>query len=165
MRSGNFTKHLQQKVYILKNDHPFLFSPKKWLGEGKIRLSNIEEELDFYTRWNLDAVDDEGNIPASQEVQIKGMSDIMQNQFVITDVSGTHFTITLENATLGTITGKGLIKDDLIAWEFRDSEIGFEGFEFYEKQPDGSYLMRAEYATPEQDRTFIRGKIWEKMAT
>jgi hypothetical protein len=123
----------------------------------------VEDELEFFTRWSLENKDDEGVIPASQEVQIKGLSDIMQNQFKISEVTGTQFTITLENATLGKITGKGIIKDDLIAWEFRNPEIGFEGFEFYEKQPDGSYLMRAEYATPEQDRTYIRGKIWERV--
>lgn len=122
----------------------------------------VEEELDFYTRWDLGALDSEGKISAFQEIQIKGMSDIMNNQFVITDLTPTHFKIELENASLGTIQGKGIIKDDLVAWEFRDPEIGFEGFEFYEKQPDGSYLMRAEYATPDQHRTVIKGKIWEK---
>jgi len=122
----------------------------------------VEEELAFYTRWNLGALDSEGKISASQEIQIKGMSDIMQNQFIITDLTSTHFNIELENASLGTIKGKGIIKDNLVAWEFRDTEIGFEGFEFYEKQPDGSYLMRAEYATPDQNRTVIKGKIWEK---
>ncbi len=121
-----------------------------------------DEELDFYTRWNLGKIDPQGQIPAFQEVQIKGISDVMHNQFLITDLTPTHFTIELENAALGTITGKGLIKDNLIAWEFRNSEIAFEGFEFYEKQEDGTYLMRAEYVTPDQDRTVIRGKLWEK---
>ncbi|NGX47877.1 MAG: hypothetical protein K1000chlam3_01262, partial [Chlamydiae bacterium] len=37
----------------MKKDHLFLLSPKKWLGEGKIKLSMVEEELDFITRWNL----------------------------------------------------------------------------------------------------------------
>lgn len=144
--------------------HSFLFHPKKWLGEGKINLSMVEEELDFFTRWNMGALDAEGKIPAFQEVQIKGMNDIMHNQFVITDLSATQFTIELANAALGTIVGKGIIKENLVAWEFRENEIGFEGFEFYERQPDGSYLMRAEYATPDQYRTIIRGKIWEKLA-
>ena len=122
----------------------------------------VEEELDFYTRWDMGSLDREGKIPAFQEVQIKGMNDIMHNQFLITDLTSTQFTIELENAALGTIIGKGIIKEDLVAWEFRENTIGFEGFEFYEKQPDGTYLMRAEYATPDQYRTVIRGKIWEK---
>lgn len=122
----------------------------------------VEEELDFYTRWNMGSIDTDGKIPAFQEVQIKGMNDIMHNQFLITDLTSSQFTIELANAALGTIIGKGIIKDDLVAWEFRENEIGFEGFEFYEKQPDGTYLMRAEYATPDQYRTVIKGKIWEK---
>lgn len=144
--------------------HSFLFHPKKWLGEGKINLSMVEEELDFFTRWNMGTLDSEGKIPAFQEVQIKGMNDIMHNQFLIKDLSTSQFTIELANAALGTIVGKGIIKEDLVAWEFRENEIGFEGFEFYERQPDGTYLMRAEYATPDQYRTIIRGKIWEKLA-
>ena len=40
-------------------------------------------------------------------------------------------------------------------------DLGFEGFEFYEKQKDDSYLMRAEYSTTDQYRTLIIGKIWE----
>ena len=125
----------------------------------------VEEELDFITRWNLGALDSNGQVPASQEVQIKGMGDIMHNQFLITNLTATHFNIELENAALGNITGKGIINDKLIAWEFRNSELDFEGFEFYEKQPDGTYLMRAEYATPDQYRTIIRGKIWEKQVS
>jgi len=132
------------------------------LGEGKIKLSMVEEELDFFTSWNLGALDPDGQIPAVQEVQIKGMNDMMHNKFLITDITGSSFTIELENAALGTIIGKGIIKENLIAWEFRDNELEFEGFEFYEKQEDGSYLMRAEYATSDQYRTTIRGKIWEK---
>lgn len=145
------------------NGHDFLFSSKTWLGEGTIQLSMVEEELPFSTRWNLGALDPKGQIAAFQEVQIKGMNDIMHNQFLITDLSGTNFTIELENASLGIIIGKGLIKKDLIAWEFRNQEIGFEGFEFYEMQKDGTYLMRAEYSTTDQYRTTIRGKIWEKL--
>lgn len=121
-----------------------------------------DEELHFFTRWNLGPLDPAGKIPAMQEVQITGVEEAMLNQFLITDLTPTHFTIELENAALGKIIGKGIIKDKLIAWEFRNKEIGFEGFEFYEKQDDGSYLMRAEYATPDHFRTMIRAKIWER---
>lgn len=144
-------------------EHTFLFFEKKWLGEGTIKLSGSDELLHFYTRWNLGKLDPNGRIPAFQEVQIRGVEDSMHNQFVITDLSPTHFSIELENAALGKISGKGIIKENLIAWEFRNKEIGFEGFEFYEKQEDGSYLMRAEYATPDHFRTMIRAKIWERL--
>jgi hypothetical protein len=147
----------------LKEQHTFLLAEKKWLGEGTIKLSGSDEELHFYTRWNLGKLDKGGKIPAFQEVQIRGVEEAMHNQFVITDLTPTHFSIELENAALGKISGKGIIKNNLIAWEFRNKEIGFEGFEFYEKQEDGSYLMRAEYATPDHFRTMIRAKIWEKL--
>ncbi len=121
-----------------------------------------DEELNFYTRWNHGEKDSDGTIAYSQEVQIHGMSDIMHNEFSISDCTASQFTIELENASLGTIVGKGVIKDNTIAWEFRNPELGFEGFEFYELQDDGSYQMRAEYATTDQFRTIIRGKIWPK---
>ena len=53
-----------------------------------------------------------------------------------------------------------MIDDKVIAWEFRDPDIGFEGIEFYEKQSDTEYLMKAEYATADQFRTNIQGKVW-----
>lgn len=144
------------------SDHLFLFTKKNWLGEGKIQLSMVEEELGFYTRWNVPRGNPQDEINAFQEIEIKGMSDPMHNRFLITEISGTHFRLELENAALGIIEGKGIIKDNLIAWEFRDNELGFEGFEFYELQPDGTYTMRGEYSTPDQYRTVIRGKIWER---
>ncbi len=53
------------------------------------------------------------------------------------------------------------LNDKLIGWEFRLDHLGFEGFEFYEKSdsPD-TYLMHAEYATNDDFRTVIHGKIW-----
>lgn len=144
------------------SEHPFLFTQKNWLGEGKIKLSMVDEELSFYTRWVLTGRNQEGQISAFQEIQIKGIPDMMNNQFLLSNLSQNHFQLELENAALGLITGKGIIKENLIAWEFRNPEIGFEGFEFYEKQPDESYIMRAEYATTDQHRTIIRGKIWPK---
>ena len=68
----------------------------------------------------------------------------------------------LENEALGKVQGKGLISEKVIAWEFRMQDIGFEGFEFYEKLDDKNYLMRAEYATADQFRTVINGKIWKQ---
>lgn len=143
------------------SNHSFILEPNAWLGEGKIQLSMVEEELAFFTRWNVANKDPNGKIECVQEIQVKGLSDIMFNQFSIFDVTGPTFAITLENQALGKVTGKGIINDKLIAWEFRIKDIGFEGFEFYEKQPDDSYLMRAEYATTDQFRTIINGKVWK----
>lgn len=144
--------------------HPFIFAPEAWIGEGKIQLSRVEEELLFYTRWNVSPRDQQGLITCAQEIQVKGLSDVMVNQFALYDLTASNFMIDLENQALGKVTGKGVISDRLIGWEFRAPEIGFEGFEFYEKQPDDSYLMRAEYASTEEFRTLIHGKVWKKAA-
>lgn len=121
------------------------------------------EPLKFYTRWDTKKNGKKGLISATQEVQISEVPEMMINQFKIVEQTGNHFTIELENASLGKIQGTGIIKEGIIAWEFRNGEIGFEGFEFYEVQEDGTYLMRAEYSTPDHFRTIIRGKIWEKI--
>jgi len=142
--------------------HPFILTPNHWLGEGKIQLSMVEEELGFFTRWNIAEKDNAGTIECVQEIQVKGLSDVMFNQFFFYDVGQTNFVIELENQALGKIKGIGVINDKVIGWEFRVEDIGFEGFEFYEKQPDNSYLMRAEYSTQDQFRTLIQGRVWQQ---
>jgi hypothetical protein len=144
----------------MQQSHPFIFTPSAWLGEGKIQLNMVEEELAFYTRWKVSDKDPEGKIECVQEIQVKGLSEVMHNQFLFSSLAPGTFVITLENPALGRVSGEGLITDKVIAWEFRATDVGFEGFEFYEKQPDGTYLMRAEYATADQFRTMITGKMW-----
>jgi hypothetical protein len=142
--------------------HQFLLSPNSWLGQGKIQLNMVSEELAFFTRWNASSIDGDGRIECLQEIQVKGLSEIMHNEFLIFNLTGNEFSIDLENQALGKISGKGLINDKVIAWEFRVEEIGFEGFEFYEKQDEKNYLMRAEYATSDQFRTLIQGRLWQQ---
>jgi hypothetical protein len=144
--------------------HQFLLSPSSWLGQGKIQLNMVSEELAFFTRWDVSNVDGDGRIECNQEIQVKGLSDIMSNEFLIYNLTGGEFSIELENQALGKITGKGLVNDKVIAWEFRVEEIGFEGFELYEKQDEKNYLMRAEYATSDQFRTLIQGRVWQQTA-
>jgi len=122
----------------------------------------VDEQLSFFTRWDIPAVSSKGRIDSLQEIQISGLQDMMQNQFSIYDISDKGFNIELENQTLGKIVGKGLINEKLIGWEFRLGELGFEGFEFYEATGDpNTYLMHAEYATTDDFRTIIHGKIWQ----
>ena len=142
--------------------HQFLLTPTNWLGQGKIQLNMVSEELAFFTRWNASNVDGDGRIECLQEIQVKGLSDVMHNEFFIYNMANGEFTIDLENQALGRVTGNGLITDKVIAWEFRVEEIGFEGFELYEKQDDKNYLMRAEYATSDQFRTLIQGRVWQQ---
>ncbi|MBS3903887.1 MAG: hypothetical protein KGZ39_01000 [Simkania sp.] len=143
------------------DSHLFLMQPLAWLGEGLIKLNMVDEELSFFTRWSMSPRSEIGEIECLQEIQIKGMTDIMHNQFIIRDFTSNSFSIELENQALGKIQGSGIISDKVIAWEFRVRELGFEGFEFYEKQHDNSYIMRAEYATTDQFRTVINGRVWQ----
>jgi hypothetical protein len=48
-----------------------------------------------------------------------------------------------------------------IAWEFRNNEE-FQGFEVYELQENGDYMLHAEYSTSEDFRTIIDGRVWQK---
>lgn len=147
----------------MPKQHPFIFKPGAWLGEGKITLSMMEEELPFYTRWSIPPANDKGLIACIQELQIAGLSDMMNNQFSFYDIASKDFVIELENQTIGKVVGKGLIKPNLIGWEFRLGHLGFEGFEFYETcdEPD-TYLLHAEYSTSDDFRTVIHGKVWKK---
>ncbi|MDR2539826.1 MAG: hypothetical protein LBC45_04425 [Chlamydiales bacterium] len=145
------------------NPHSFLFDAGIWLGQGTIQLNMVAKELAFFTRWNIENKDRSNKIVCEQEIQIKGFTDMMRNQFCISSMEHGEFLIDLENQAVGKIQGKGLINDKIIAWEFRINEIGFEGFEVYEKQEDWSYLLRAEYATEDQFRTLIQGCIWKKV--
>ena len=141
--------------------HSFILNPHQWLGEGKIVLNMVQEELSFFTRWNISPADGSGIIECVQEIQVKGLSDIMINQFIFTGFTPNSFSIELENQAMGKVVGSGIISDKVIGWEFRLAELGFEGFEFYEKQPDNSYLMHAEYSTTDQFRTSIKGRVWQ----
>lgn len=144
--------------------HLFILSPGHWLGEGKICLNKLDEELFFFTRWKVEKKES-GLIECIQEIQIKGMSDVMVNHFFFSEFSSHDFSVLMENHAVGKVTGKGFIHSDRIGWEFRVKEIGFEGFEFYEKQSDEQYNVHGEFSTSDAGdelRTIVRGKIWRK---
>lgn len=143
--------------------HPFLFTPITWLGQGTIQLNMSSEELTFFTRWTVNNIDTDGRITCLQEIQVKGLAEVMHNDFTLFNFTGSEFSIDLENEALGRVSGKGLLTEKSIAWEFRVEEIGFDGFELYEKIDDKNYTMRAEYATNDQFRTLIQGKLWQKV--
>ena len=68
----------------------------------------------------------------------------------------------LENALMGTVTGTGVIDKETLAWEYRDPEQDFEGFEIYKKTGENDYEMRAEYAAEDNARTYINCKLWKE---
>lgn len=144
------------------SEHHFLLTPGNWLGEGTIEMDSIDENLHYFTRWKVSEKDGEGKIYCSQEVQVRGLSDVMHNEFVFSEFTPSTFVVQLENESLGCIQGKGLISKDSIGWEFKNPGEELEGFEFYERKGDNDYLMRAEFATDDDFRTQIQGKIWPK---
>lgn len=140
--------------------HTFILQPGNWLGEGKVTFTASPECLRFYTRWEIS--DNEGGIVAcKQQVEMQDEGDTINNALLFSGFDQSSFVIELTNDILGTVKGKGKIDSKNIAWEFR-SQDAFEGFEVYELQPSGEYIFHAEYASPEQFRTIIDGKIWLK---
>jgi hypothetical protein len=144
--------------------HLFLFSPGLWLGEGKVSFSTSPEKLHFYTRWQiLPTVNDA--ISCQQTVEMQDELGSIQNSFVLSQIQATSFTIELSNHIIGTVTGHGIIDTQTIAWEFHQQNAhqeAFEGFEVYELLSNNDYMLHAEYASSEQLRTIIDGRLWLK---
>ncbi len=141
-------------------NHGFILSPGTWSGEGKILLNMIEEELIFNTNWIVQQKDFSGKVQCIQEIQIQGLSENMRNELTFYDFQSKQFAVDMENQNIGRIAGSGLLDEKMIAWEFRNNETNFEGYETYALQEDGSYLMRGEYVTSDQFRTQIEARIW-----
>lgn len=140
--------------------HLFLLLPGFWVGEGEVAFSASPETVHYFTKWEIHPPS-EGKIRCVQTVEMQGIKEHVTNKFTLSSVNREGFTILLENDMLDKIIGKGLIDPKKIAWEFRDHE-SFEGFEVYDLQENGEYLMHAEYASPDQFRTIINGRIWKK---
>jgi hypothetical protein len=142
----------------MKN-HSFIFSPGLWLGEGKITLNMVEEELFFGTKWSVQNTDFKGKIACAQEIQVQGLSEHMRNELSFYDFQTKSFNVEMENQNVGKIVGVGIYDDKVIGWEFRNNP-NFEGYETYQLQEDGSYIMKGEYITSDQFRTQIEARIW-----
>jgi hypothetical protein len=143
-------------------NHSFLFSPGSWYGEGKISLSMVEEELLFTTLWTIQPKDFAGKVACTQEIQIQGLADNMRNELTFFQGAEKHFSVDMENPNLGRVAGTGIVDEKTIAWEFRNNDLNFEGYESYQLQSDGSYLMKGEYLTTDQFRTQIEAKLWPR---
>jgi hypothetical protein len=144
--------------------HPFILEGGNWVGEGQIHFSIMEEgSFPFTTYWKVPPPDAKGDIVAVQDIHIAGLAESMCNRLVFSDIASKQFSVQLQNQSLGVIVGAGIVSAKLIGWEFRLEQFGFEGFEFYEAcQKQTSYLFHAEYATSDDFRTVIHGKIWKE---
>ena len=141
-------------------NHSFIFSPGAWRGEGKILLNMVEEELIFNTNWAVQNKDFAGKVSCAQEIQIQGLSENMRNELSFYAFQERAFSVDMENQNVGRIVGTGVYDEKMIAWEFRNNDMNFEGYETYHLQPDGSYQMKGEYVTSDQFRTLIEAHIW-----
>ena len=140
----------------------FLFQPGEWLGTGQVSFSMSPDVLHFRTKWVV--TEEEANLfHCVQTVEIVG-GDRIINDFQVTPQGSDAFNITLENELLGTFTGKGVIEERSVAWEFREKG-SFEGYEVYRCTEDTEYTMHAEYLSSDQMRTMIRGRIWKRVGT
>jgi hypothetical protein len=144
----------------MSNQHPFILAPGEWIGEGRITFSASPERLRFFTKWIVEK-DSEIGINCLQHVEMEGGEERVSNKFVVSKLLPESFVIELTSEMLGTIQGKGVIDAKTIAWEFR-GHPDFEGFEVYELQENGDYMLHAEYASSGQFRTIIDGRIWKK---
>lgn len=141
-------------------NHTFIFSPGTWYGEGKILLNMVEEELIFNTNWAVQNRDFTGKVICAQEILIQGLTENMRNELSFYDFHPKTFSVDMENQNVGRIVGTGVYDEKMIAWEFRNNDMNFEGYETYNLQPDGSYMMKGEYVTSDQFRTQIEARIW-----
>lgn len=143
----------------MRQQHPFLFTSGFWEGEGIITFSMAEDRLPFTTRWTI-APEDEGKISFFQEIFLSDVPEKMHNRFSISGIADHSFQIELENSLIGKVKGVGLLNPKVIAWEFRNTPQGFEGFEIYEFCPeDESYKMRAEFTGGEGYRTYVAANL------
>lgn len=117
-----------------------------------------DDALDFIMRWKVEPNDD-GEIVFRQEITIDDLGQKMNNQFRVSSLTSEAFQIALENQLVGKVCGKGVVDSKVIAWEFREPEQEFDGFEIYELQEDASYKMRAEFTAGEGLRTYVQGQI------
>ena len=140
--------------------HQFIFTPGVWLGEGNIRFSASPEDIKFYTRWES-AESDGDELTSLQTVQMQGVDDKVLNRFRFHGMEDGMFKVERHNELVNTVLGTGIIDNDKIAWEFRGQD-NFEGFEVYTREKDELYIMHAEFASSDQFRTIIDGKIWQK---
>lgn len=140
------------------SEHAFIFQPGVWEGSGKISFSMADDELDFTMRWTILPAE-ENKIYFNQLITIPDLSQTMKNNFCISNITQKAFNIELENQMVGKVYGKGVIDAGIIAWEFREPNQAFDGFELYELQENKHYKMRAEFTGGEGLRTYVRGTI------
>lgn len=149
---------------MVAQKHRFIFSQSVWIGEGRITFSTSPERIHFYTKWICERSQEKEGFICQQQVEMQGVDESVFNTLTFTNITENSFTVTLENDLVGSVTGKGVIDVKTIAWEYRTGS-DFEGFEVYELQDNGDFMLHAEYSSPDQYRTIVDGRVWEKVSS
>lgn len=142
------------------NKHLFIFQWGIWLGEGGILFTGAKDAVKFFTRWKVDLLEPT-KIVVQQEIEIFGVEERRINNYIFSEIKEGSFHVTLENESMGKVSGKGVLDEHTIAWELRDHP-GLEGYEVYNLQENGDYTFSAEYASDQNYRSLIQGKVWRK---
>ncbi len=140
--------------------HLFLFAPGRWVGAGRITFSISKELIRFYTRWTIEK-DQQGRFNCDQIVEMQGIQEKVENRFIVSSLIENKFKIEMQSEAVGSAIGSGIVDVKTIAWEFH-GQAGIEGFEVYELQENGDYMLHAEYASSDSFRTIIDARIWRK---
>ena len=132
------------------------------MGEGTVTFTASPESLHFATKWVVKEKEN-GEIQASQQVELRGINDKVVNRFLLFDISASDFAIELQNELVGSAMGKGLQDDVRIGWEFLDHS-DFQGFEIYRLTGETQYSLHAEFSSSDEYRTIVHGRLWAKVA-
>ena len=141
--------------------HAFIFTPGTFNGQGKVTFSSSPDVIRFFTQWEVQERDSTV-IRAVQRVEMQGAPETLVNTFQFSAITSDSFDIELTNELLGAVHGKGVFNPTQFGWEFRGHPT-FEGFEVYHVDDKNDYHVHAEYASPDQYRTIINGRLWRKI--
>jgi hypothetical protein len=130
----------------------FFTMPGRWRAEGSIELPLGLEQLDFHAIW-------EGNGHIwLQQVFLKGVADPVINAYKC--VEGDLPYVLLESPHLGSLHAELTVDKDRLGWEIRSENLS--GYEWFQRQPDGSYQHRAEFTGEHGLRTVINSTLrWD----
>ena len=140
--------------------HTFIFSEGLWIGEGKITFGGNQEHIRFFTKWTIGPLTN-GLIMCQQQVEMEAGTGTVYNHLTFSNIMPDKINVELSSDQLKDVQGTGIIDAKTIAWEYRGLP-DFEGFEVYELQENGDYMLHAEYVTLTHVRTIIDGRIWQK---
>lgn len=137
--------------------HTFILSSGCWLGEGKISIKGAAQPLKFYTKWEITKGPDDLLI-AKQTVELQDVEEHVVTSYTFSDIRETAFVVELKSESIEQAIGQGIIAPTTLAWEFHSPVL--EGFELYERLPNGDYRLHAEFSSTSHYRTIIDGIIW-----